>query len=251
VKEGAPTAIIADDERLLADQLAEQLRELWPELGIRALAGDGIEAMRCIDTLAPDVVFLDIEMPGARGIEIARHASGRCHVVFVTAFDQYAVEAFEQGAVDYVRKPVSAARLFATVKRLKDRIAQPPADLAPLLSRLGGDESARQPLRWISASRGEEICVIPIEDVVYFRAEDKYTVVYTASMQALIRRPIKALLEDLDPATFWQIHRATVVNANAIAGVRRSFRGNLEVRLKTRSEVLPVSDPYKGIFKQM
>jgi DNA-binding LytR/AlgR family response regulator len=245
-------AVIAEDEATLAEELRERLRGVWPELEICGVASDGVEAMRLIDLHRPEVVFLDIEMPSANGLEVARHASSRCHVVFVTAFDHYAVDAFEQGAVDYVRKPFTDARLYNTVKRLQARVAEPPADLAPLLQRIAERaQGERSYLRWINASRGAEICLITIDEVLYFKAEDKYTVVFTAAGEALIRKPVKELVADLDPKVFWQIHRSTVVNANAIASVRRNFRGHLEVRLKERPEVLAVAESYNRMFKQM
>lgn len=246
-----PSALIAEDEATLADELREQLHAVWPELEICGVARDGLEAMRFLDAHKPDIVFLDIEMPSVNGMEVARQASGRCHVVFVTAFDHYAVDAFEEGAVDYVRKPFTAARLFSTVKRLKERLGQPPADLTPALARAAQADVPRAYLRWINATRGTEICLITVDEVVYFKADDKYIVVYTAEGEALIRKPIKELIAELDPAVFWQIHRSTVVNANAIAGVRRNFRGHLEVRLKKRPEVLAVAEAYHRVFKQM
>jgi DNA-binding LytR/AlgR family response regulator len=245
-------ALIAEDETTLAEELRDRLLAVWPELEICGVANDGVEAMRLIDVHRPEIVFLDIEMPSANGLEVARHASGRCHVVFVTAFDHFAVDAFEQGAVDYVRKPFTAARLYNTVTRLKARLAEPPTDLAPLLQRIAERaRGERTYLRWINASRGAEIQLITIDEVLYFKAEDKYTVVWTATGEALIRRAIKDLVADLDPEVFLQIHRSTVVNANAIASVRRNFRGHLEVRLKGRDEVLAVAESYNRVFKQM
>ncbi|HUP29859.1 MAG TPA: LytTR family DNA-binding domain-containing protein [Usitatibacter sp.] len=244
-------AIIAEDEPGLAQELREQLQLVWPELDVRAVAPNGIEALRSIEEHRPDVAFLDVNMPGATGLEVARQASGRVHVVFVTAFDHYAVDAFEQGAVDYIRKPFTAARLFNTVKRVRERMALPPRDLGPLLRGLAGAEAARSYLRWINTSKGDEIVLITTEEVVYFKAEDKYTVVVTAAGESLIRRPLKDLVAELDPESFWQIHRSTVVNANAIAGVRRDLRGRLEVRLKSRDETLPVGESYNRRFKQM
>ena len=248
-----PTAIIAEDEAALAAELREQLERLWPELDIVAIAEDGIGALRAIDEHDPEIVFLDIRMPNATGLEVARHASGKRHIVFVTAFDDYAVDAFEHGAIDYVRKPITAARLSSTVQRVRERLGAPPREIAALLQQLAGAAAPRERtwLRWIKASRGDQIVLITVEDVAYFKAEDKYTVVVTSAGEALIRRSIKDLLDELDPDVFWQIHRATVVNANAIANIRRDLRGHMEVRLKNRPEALPVAEPYQKRFRQM
>ena len=253
----APTAIIAEDEATLRGQLVEQLGQLWPELDILGEAADGVQALRLLDEHRPDVMFLDIQMPGATGLEVARQASGRCHVVFVTAYDQHAVAAFDQGAVDYVLKPVSAARLFTAVSRLKQRLGSPPARLDSALNGLsslgGGPLSAatRQYLRWINASVGQNLKLITVDEVSYFQADNKYTRVVTAEGEALIRKPLKELVEELDPNQFWQIHRSTLVNATSIAGVTRDFRGRMLVKLKTRQETLLVSDSFTHRFRQM
>jgi DNA-binding LytR/AlgR family response regulator len=180
---------------------------------------------------------------------VARQASGRCHVVFVTAYDQHALTAFEQGAADYVVKPVQAARLATTVTRLKERIGRPAPALEGLLRELGARE--RGYLRWINASHGQTVRVITVDDVCYFQAEAKYTRVVTADAESLIRKPIKELTQELDPASFWQIHRSTIVNVHAIAGVVRDLRGRMQVRLKRREELLAVSDGYTTLFRQM
>jgi len=248
----ATTAVIAEDEPVLRSELRRRLAELWPELVIAAEAADGLEATRALDAHAPDVVFLDIQMPGMTGLEVARLASGKCHVVFVTAFDRYAVAAFERGAVDYVMKPFTAARLAETVARLKGRLRERPADLNGLLSLLAANAgAAKQYLRWVTASQGNMTSIITVEQICYFRADNKYTLVVTADREALIRRPIRELAEAVDPAVFWQIHRSTLVNINAVTGVTRDFRGHLSVKLKQRPETLPVSEPYVHLFKQM
>ncbi len=245
-------AVIAEDEPVLRAELKETLAQLWPDLDICAEAEDGIEALRALSVHAPDILFLDIQMPGLSGLEVAKQASGRCHVAFVTAYDKYAVAAFEQGAVDYVMKPFSAARLATTVTRLKDRIASAPANLDSLLRSLADAAGAkREYLRWITASQGNELRLITIEEIVYFQADNKYTLVVTAQQESLIRRPIKELYDELDPQTFWQIHRGTLVNVNAIAGVQRDLGGRLRVKLKQRNETLSVSEPYYHLFKQM
>ena len=251
-----PTAIIAEDEATLRGQLVEQLGQLWPELAIVGEAADGVQALRLLDEHRPDVLFLDIQMPGATGLEVARQASGRCHVVFVTAYDQHAVAAFDQGAVDYVLKPVSAARLFTAVSRLKQRLGSPPARLEATLNGLGGGGASqpattRQYLRWINASVGQNVKLITVDEISYFQADNKYTRVVTGEGEALIRKPLKELVEELDPNQFWQIHRSTLVNAISIAGVTRDFRGRMLVKLKSRPETLLVSDSYTHLFRQM
>ena len=245
----AARAILAEDEPLLREELGELLARLWPELQIVAQAGDGIAALQALATHTPDILFLDINMPGMNGLEVARQASGRCHVVFVTAYDQHALTAFEQGAADYVVKPVQAARLATTVARLKERVGRPAPALEGLLRELGARE--RGYLRWINASQGQAVRVITVEDVCYFQADAKYTRVVTAEGESLIRKPIKELTQELDPASFWQIHRSTIVNVHAIAGVVRDLRGRMQVRLKRREELLQVSDGYMALFRQM
>ena len=247
----APTAAVAEDEATLRHQLVEQLGQLWPELRIVGEAADGVQALRLLDERRPDILFLDIEMPGATGIEVARQASGRCHIVFVTAYDQHAVTAFEQGAVDYLLKPISAARLFTTVGRLKHRITAPPSRIDELLGHLIPGAAPRSYLRWINASVGQNLRLITVDEILYFQADNKYTRVVTADGEALIRKSLKELLEELDPQQFWQIHRSTLVNAAAIAGVTRDFRGRMLVKLKKRDDTLLVSDTYAHLFRQM
>jgi DNA-binding LytR/AlgR family response regulator len=242
-------AIIAEDEPLLREELAELLASLWPELDIVAETADGIATLQALEKHSPDILFLDINMPGLNGLDVARQASGRCHVVFVTAYDQHTLAAFEQGAADYLLKPVTTARLATTVTRLKERIGRPAPALEGLLRELGGGQ--RGFLRWINASHGQTVRVITVEDVCYFQADAKYTRVVTAEGESLIRKPIKELSQELDPASFWQIHRSTIVNVNAIAGVVRDLRGRTQVRLKRREELLAVSDAYTQLFRQM
>jgi DNA-binding LytR/AlgR family response regulator len=245
-------AVIAEDEPVLRHELKETLAAVWPELVVCAEAEDGIQAMHAMSAHAPDVLFLDIQMPGMDGLEVAQQASGKCHVVFVTAYDKYAVAAFEQGAVDYVMKPFSAARLATTVARLKAKVAGAPANLDGILKALASRlESSKEYLRWITASQGQNLRLITVDEICYFQADNKYTLVVTADTQTLIRRPIKELVDEVDPNVFWQIHRSTLVNVNAIAGVNRDFKGHLHVRLKQRKETLPVSESYVHLFKQM
>jgi DNA-binding LytR/AlgR family response regulator len=246
------TALIAEDEPVLRAELKETLARLWPELDIAGEADDGIEALRLLDTLEPDFLLLDIEMPGVNGIDIARHASGRCHVAFVTAYDKYAVAAFEQGAVDYVMKPISPARLATTIGRLKQKIESRPADLRGLLHELSQHMQPRKEyIRWIKASQGKELRLITVDEICYFKSDSKYTIVVTAAQESLIRRPIRELLPELDPAIFWQIHRGTVINATAIAGVQRDIAGHLRVKIKNRKEMLPVSESFVHLFRSM
>jgi DNA-binding LytR/AlgR family response regulator len=248
----APTAVLAEDEEVLRGELRARLNVLWPELQIVAEAADGVEAMRALTDHSPDVLVLDIQMPGMTGLEVARIASGRCHVVFITAYDKYAVAAFEQGAVDYVLKPFTTARLAETITRLKGRLRDRPANLDGMLGLLAtGEREKRKHLRWVTASHGDTTSFITVEQILYFRAESKYTLVVTSDREAVIRRPIKDLVDAVDPDMFWQIHRSTMVNINAIAGVTRDFRGHLKVKLKQRPEMLAVSEPYVHLFKQM
>ena len=244
-------AVIAEDEPLLRAELRESLSKLWPELRVCAEVEDGVEALHAIEQHAPEILFLDIQMPGLSGLEVARQVGSQCHVVFVTAYDKYAVAAFEQGAVDYVMKPFSAARLATTIGRLKAKAGSTPANLEGLLQSLVKANASRGYLRWITASQGQELRLITVEEICYFQADNKYTLVVTAQQESLIRRPIKELVHELDPAMFWQIHRGTVINVNAIAGVHRDIGGQLRVKLKERKETLPVSDPYVHLFKSM
>ena len=245
------TAVIAEDESVLREELRARLAVLWPELDVVALAANGIEALQRIERHCPDVAFLDIEMPGLTGLEVARECEGRCRVVFVTAYDAHAVAAFEQGAVDYVLKPYDAARLALMVRRLKERLATSPPSLTGVLRELAQAVPVRQHLRWINASLGEEVRVITVDEVCYFQADTKYTRVVLADSEAHIRRSLKELQAELDPSCFWTIHRSTIVNANAIAGVARNFAGQISVKLKSRSERLRVSAAHEHLFRQM
>ena len=252
-----PTAIIADDERLMREQLRTRLTEVWPDLQVLAEAKNGEEAVTAVNDHRPDLAFLDIRMPGMTGIEAARHIGDACHVVFITAYNEYAVDAFEHGAVDYVLKPAEADRLAITVARLKKRLGSKPSDLGELLSKLSarlespGGTAQRSYLQWIQATVGQQLRLIPTAEILFFTSDEKYTRVQTESFEALIRKPIKELIDELDPEQFWQIHRGTIVNAKAIAGVTRDFRGRQLVLIKGHSEKLEVSRNYTHLFKQM
>ena len=245
-------AVIAEDESVLRVELAELLAEVWPDLHVVALAEDGIGAAKAIEQHTPDVLFLDIQMPGMTGLDVARLASGRCHVVFVTAYDQHAVAAFDEGAVDYVMKPVTAARLYTACDRIKQRLSHVPANLDHLLKTLSDYRTTtRRYLRWINASRGSEVQILTTEEIWYFQADTKYTRAVMASTEALLRKPLKALLDELDPDVFWQIHRSTIVNLNAISSVARDANGRVLLKLKQRKESLSVSEAYAHLFRQM
>jgi DNA-binding LytR/AlgR family response regulator len=247
-----PTAVIAEDEPPLRRELSDALATLWPHLQILAEAADGKQAMHALEAHRPDVIFLDIQMPGTSGLDVARVASGRCHVVFVTAYEQYAVAAFEQGAIDYVLKPFDTARLAAAVARVRERMSTAPASLEALLRMLAERNGASQRyLRWITFAQGRTVRLVTIDDICYFQADNKYTIVVTAQAQSLINKTIRELLDELDPDVFVQIHRGTVVNLNAVAAVHRDLRGRLEVQLKHRQETLPISASFAHVFKRM
>ena len=244
------TALIAEDESVLATEIREELRLLWPELEICAMVTDGHEALREIERHRPQVLFLDVKMPGLTGIEVARVMGTRAHVVFITAFDQYAIQAFEEGAVDYLLKPLDPARLARAVRRVKDQVERPPVDLSGLLEQMQRGPTTDR-LRWITVSRGFDIHLITVDDVCYFRADNKYVSVVTADSESLITMPLKELIDRLDPEMFWQVHRGVIVNIKSIKSVRRALAGHLDLRLKERPETLRVSAAYAHLFKHM
>ena len=248
-----PTAVIADDEPLLRAQLKARLAKLWPELAVVHEMANGRDVEQVIAKYAPRLFFLDIHMPGVNGLEAARTIGKRAHVVFVTAFDQYAVEAFEQGAIDYVLKPFNEERLAKTVERLRERLSGAPPAMEELVERLASRLAPRssEHLRWIKANVGQSVRMIPVEEVLFFQSDEKYTRVVTAQAEALIRKPIKELLEELDPEKFWQVHRATIVNVDAIASVRRGLKDQAEIALKGHRESLVVSRNFTHLFRQM
>jgi DNA-binding LytR/AlgR family response regulator len=283
--------VIADDERLMREQLKARLAEVWPELEIVGEAKNGLEAVELVGQHHPDVIFLDIRMPGLSGVDAARRIAqlpgpgaaplvgdeaaapagdadadedaewSLPEIVFITAYDQYAIEAFEQGVADYVLKPAERERLGVTVSRIKQRLAlrgtedEPPAPhLQQLLHKLAAKlnpNSAPPALKWIQATVGQAIQMIPVEDVLFFISDEKYTRVQTATIEALIRKPIKELVDELDPDLFWQIHRSTLVNTHAISGVTRDLRGRQIVAIKGSNEKLEVSRSYTHLFKGM
>jgi DNA-binding LytR/AlgR family response regulator len=249
-----PTAIVAEDEPILRAQLEGKLRKLWPQLEIVASVGDGAAALEALEDRPADLMFLDIQMPEMTGVEVARHVAGRAHVVFVTAYDHYAIQAFETGAVDYILKPATDERLKVTIERLKAKLAapSPPADLGAVLAKLNEQLQGGKPrLQWIKATIGQNLRLIPVADVLFFQSDEKYTRVVLADGEALIKTPIRELLDGLDPEVFWQIHRSTLVNVSAIAGVTRDFRGQAHVRIKGKDDNLVVSRIYSHLFKQM
>lgn len=245
------TALIAEDEPLLADEIREELARLWPALIVCAQVADGVSALGAIERERPDVLFLDVEMPGLSGIEVARLSGSRAHVVFITAFDRYAIQAFEEGAIDYVLKPLDSARLARAVQRVKERLGRAPVDLSHLIDRLKRAAPPTDALRWITVLNGQEIRLITIDDVICFEADNKYVAVVTTEGESLITTPLKELLAGLDPSVFWQIHRGTIVNVNAIESVRRLPGGKLEVQLKKIARKLAVSDRFAHLFRQM
>jgi DNA-binding LytR/AlgR family response regulator len=246
----SPTAIVAEDEPLQRLEVCQALHRHWPQLQISAEVGDGIQAIQALERLAPTIAFLDIQMPGASGLEVARHASGKSHVVFITAYDRYALQAFEQGAIDYILKPVDSQRMGVTVARLQGRLQERPADLGNLIELLqnGGSTGSRY-LRWLTVPHGSELRVLAVSEIYYLRVDNKYTTVATRSATYLLNTPLKELQDGLDPALFWRIHRSIIVNVGTIETIYRSFRGGLEVKLKDRGEILPVTATYAHLFK--
>lgn len=256
-----PTALIADDEPLLRDALQRMLAQTWPELDVIAQARNGREAIEQFEAKRPDVCFLDVHMPGTTGIEAASHIGRRAHLVFVTAYDQYAVQAFAQGVLDYLVKPVELVRLAETVSRLQERLraSQPALNTEALLQELAARlqrTHSPAPLRWVRASVGQTVRLIPVEDIDFLRSEEKYTLVAWRDdagqpRDAVIRTPLKELSAQLDASQFTQVHRSVVVNLKAISHITRGPNETADIHLKGRSEVLPVSRSYLHLFRQM
>jgi DNA-binding LytR/AlgR family response regulator len=259
------TALIADDEPLLREALRRQLAAVWPELEIVAEARNGRDAVKLFDERHPDICFLDVHMPGLSGVDAANHIGRRAHLVFVTAYDHYAVQAFAQGALDYLLKPVEPARLADTVSRLKERLqsSRPAINTEQLLRQLSeqlatlqsGGGARNEALRWIRAQAGKTVRLIAIDDVDYLRSDAKYTIVAWRdggkAAEAVVRTPLKELLERLDAEQFAQVHRSVVVNLRAISHVKRHDNETAEIHVKGRDEVLPVSRNYLHLFRQM
>lgn len=252
------SALIADDEPLLRERLALLLRKQWPQLEPVTMARNGREAIELFDEHEPDIVFLDVHMPGLSGVEVARSIGGRAQLVFVTAFEQYAVEAFERGALDYLVKPFDEQRLAQTIARLQQRLAAPPTaqdQLEPLLQALA--QRVRQPLpaapylQWIKASVGQSVRLIPVDQVIYLRSDEKYTLVVWQGGEALIRKTIRELADELHPDHFVQIHRSVIVALSQVAQVTRGAHETADVHLRDRTERLPVSRSYVHLFRQM
>ncbi len=257
-----PTALIADDEDLPRAELRRMLAAAWPALEIVAECEHGPAAVEAIEAHAPDIAFLDIRMPGLSGLDVARAASGRCHAVFTTAYDAYAVQAFETGAVDYLLKPINAERLVQACARLQERLAARTAapTLDTLVDRLAARLASRneveagaetQRLRWISASVGDTIKMFGIDEVLFFQSDEKYTRVVTTGDEAHVRKPLKEIAEGLDPAVFWQVHRGTLVRASAIARAQRDELGRITLHLRGHAEKLAVSQAYTWRFRPM
>jgi len=250
-------AIIADDEKQLRSHLKSMLSKVWPDLIICGEARNGREALELIEKHRPDIAFLDIRMPGLSGMEVAGKVAGSCWVVFVTAYDQYAIEAFENEAIDYLLKPVTRERLEKTARRLKEQIdsyTKPPVDFSEIVNKLIvnlQDMETPGYLQWLKVQQRDGIRLIPVDEVYYFKAGDKYTMVITKGGESLIRKPIKDLADELDPDKFWRVHRGTIVNAGCISEVSRSLTGRSVIRLKDLPETLTVSRSYVHLFKQM
>lgn len=250
------TALIADDEAAMRDQLRARLAQVWPGLDVVAIASNGIEALELAARYRPHIAFLDIRMPGMGGIEAARQLYDRCHIVFATAYDQYAVDAFEHGAIDYLLKPVTAERLATTCERLRRRLPQAPQDIGAQLARLGsllqqGATPKRSCLRWIQAQVGGSLRMVSTREILFFQSDEKYTRVQTATAELLIRKTLKELADELDPDEFWRIHRSTLVRVDAIAEVSRDLRGRQMLRVRNYPHELEVSRNHAHLFQQM
>ncbi|MEO8346492.1 MAG: response regulator [Betaproteobacteria bacterium] len=264
----SPTALIAEDEPVLRAELLDLLAKVWPELDIVAEAKDGLQAIHMLDTHKPDILFLDIHMPGLTGLEVARAASGRAHIIFVTAYDEHALAAFDEGAIDYVMKPVNAARLVAACQRIQKRLGTAPAAVDVALSQLSGRGApaavdvalfqlsgrgapAKGFLRWINVSRGAQLILVTVEEVCFFREEEKQTSVVTPKLQGVMRKPLRAVRDELDPDVFWPVDPSTIVNVNAISSIESDLGGAVTLTLKAHQETLVANAPYADRFRQM
>ena len=264
MEERPVTALIADDEAPMRDLLRSRLQQVWPDLQIVAEAANGVEAVELGEQFRPDIAFLDIRMPGLSGIEAARRLYERSHIVFATAYDQYALDAFEQGALDYLLKPVSAERLATTCARLQARLrkqasadAAPPQDIGQQLAKLTtllenrGKPEKPTYLRWIQAQVGSSLRMVSTREILFFQSDEKYTRVQTAGAEFLIRKTLKELLDELDPDEFWRIHRSTLVRVDAIAEVKRDLRGRQMLKVRGYAGELEVSRNHSYLFQQM
>jgi DNA-binding LytR/AlgR family response regulator len=248
------TAIVADDEDLIRASVIRHLERLWPELALTGQAGNGIDALALIEQTAPDIAFLDIQMPGMTGLEVAQKSVGRCKIIFITAYDQYAVQAFESEAVDYILKPVNPDRLAAAVARLKKHCCLPDQispDRLQKVIQLFENRQTPDHLNLITVKTGSELRFIPVAQVIFFKAEDKYTIVQTASHEFLIKTPIRELAERLDPDQFRRVHRSAIVNMEKIQAIQRSFTNQMVIRFEETGRKIPVSRAYEHLFKAM
>lgn len=244
-------ALIADDENHLAADLQRRLQRLWPQLQIVAVVHDGVAAAAALAELKPDIAFLDIRMPGKNGLEAARSAPAACRVVFVTAYDDHAVQAFEQAAADYLLKPVSDERLTRCVERLQQQVAVAPDALLARLQDLLAAPARPEPLRWLRAQVGQTVRLVAVEDVCYLQSADKYTLLLTRDGELLLRTPLKDLIAQLDPQEFWQVHRGTVINVRQIVAAHHELLGKVSLTLRERPERVAVSRSYAHLFRQM
>ncbi|MDD2701899.1 MAG: LytTR family DNA-binding domain-containing protein [Sideroxydans sp.] len=244
-------AIIADDEINLAQDLQRRLQKLWPALQIAAVVHDGVAAEQALKEIKPDIAFLDIRMPGQSGLDAARAAGSDCRVVFVTAYDDHAVEAFERAAVDYLLKPVSEERLARCVKRLQQQTETAPEALLVRLQSMLAAPAHSEPLRWLRIQVGQSVRMVAVEEVCYFQSADKYTTVLTRDAELLLRTPLKELVGQLDPEQFWQVHRGTLVNVRQIVSAHHGLMGKVTLELRDRPEKVAVSRSYTHLFRQM
>ena len=257
IQEVNARAVIADDEQPLRDFLKSRLSKLWPGLTICGVAENGIEALSMIRELHPDVAFLDIRMPGLTGMEVAKQIEKTCHVVFITAYEKYAVAAFESEAVDYLLKPLTEERLTKTIRRLQKKLEKPDIqhpDITEVVDRVMaemGKKADKAYLQWISVEKVKTIRLISVEDICCFHSSEKYTTVITADGESLIKKTIKELEEALDPNRFWRIHRATIINVNLIESIRPTLTGKFSVKLKNIPQLFPVSRTYTHLFRRM
>jgi DNA-binding LytR/AlgR family response regulator len=247
------TAILAEDEAPQRQELRALLAELWPALDVVAECEDGLAALQALDQHNPDVAFLDIRMPGVSGLEVARAAGGRCHVIFITAYEEYALRAFDEGAIDYLQKPVARDRLRLAIERTQSRLGSGSmVDMAALLDLVQARLAPARPgIKWITASVGNAVKMFQVDEVLFFQAQDKYTRVVTADNEGHIRTPLKDLLPSLDSEVFWQVHRSVIVRVGAIRAVEKADDGKLRLSVRGHSEQLPVSSAFQHRFRGM